>query len=65
VEVAHAVTLDVVDEHPLALHEAVVLLARDALPHRGALLQRPGLGLDGGHDAPPFPAATTDSTMFQ
>ena len=66
VDEAHAVALDVVDEDALALHEALVLLARDvlALPR---LRRRLGLGrlrCDGrcfGHSD----AALTASKMFQ
>ena len=65
VEVAHAVPFDVVDECALSLDEAPVLLARDALALRGALLELGDLaGLDGRH-ALTLPAATTASTMFQ
>ena len=63
-DVAHPVPLDVVEEEALALDEALVLLARHALPDGAALEGRRPLGLDGGH-ADPFPAATTASTMFQ
>ena len=63
VQVAHPVALDVVEERPLALDEAPVLLARDALADE-PLLEGGAVGLDGGHAAP-FPAATTASTMFQ
>jgi hypothetical protein len=41
VDVAHVVALDVVDEEALALDEALVLLALDAL----ARVARPGLAL--------------------
>ena len=63
VDVAHAVPLDVVDEDALALNEAAVLLARDALALPGLL---GGLGLlrcDGrrAHSD----AAFTASKMFQ
>ena len=64
VDVAHPVPLDVVEEDALTLDEAAVLLARDALPDEPLLQGGRALGLDGGH-APPFPAATTASTMFQ
>ncbi len=65
VDVTHAVTLDVVDEHSLALDEPAVLLARDALPRPG-LLGRFGLdafrrGRRRAHEA----AALTASKMFQ
>ena len=65
VEEAHPLALDVVEEDALSLDESPVLLPRDALSHRRALLQRAGLGLDGRHRAPPSPAATTASMMFQ
>ena len=64
VEVAHPVALDVVEEEALALRQASILAAGDALPDE-ALLEGRRLGrLDGRH-APAFPAATTASTMFQ
>ena len=63
-DVAHAVPLDVVEEDALALDEAPVLLARDALPDDALLEGRRALGLDGGH-ADPLPGGTTASTMFK
>ena len=61
VQEAHAVALDVVDEHALALDETPVFLARDALP-RPRLLRLLGLlGGDSRHSA----AAFTASKMFQ
>ena len=54
VDVAHPVPLDVVEELALPLDEPAVLLARHALADE-ALLERRGVGLDGGHAAPPLP----------
>jgi hypothetical protein len=65
VEVAHPLALDVVEEDALALDEPAILLARHALADSGTLGERSCLGLDGRHRAPPSPAATTASTMFQ
>ena len=69
--VRHPVPLDVVDEEPFALDEALVLLPRDVdadEPRRGLLLlDRDRLvGRDGGlaHRPPPFAAAAIASTMF-
>ena len=56
--------LDVVEEDPLALDEATVLLARDALADE-PLLEGRGLLARGDAHADAFPAATTASTMFQ
>ena len=64
VQVAHPVPLDVVEEEPLPLHEAAILLPRHALADE-ALLQGRRLGRLGGRHADAFPAATTASTMFQ
>ena len=64
VQVAHPVPLDVVEEETLALNEPVVLLAGDAQPDR-APLESGHVGLGRGHAAPPLPASTTASTMFQ
>ena len=67
VDVAHLVALDVVEEHPLALDEALVLLARDVLPDEARLDvafldDERALGSDGrlGHSA----AALIASTML-
>ncbi len=46
VDVPHPVTTDVVEERPLPLHEAPVLLARDRLPDEPLLERLGGLGLD-------------------
>ena len=69
VEVAHPVPLDVVDEDALALQEALVLLALDALAAPALLRRLDLLGGDRrlghlghlGH----FATAFTASTMFQ
>ena len=63
-QVAHPVPLDVVEEDALALDQAPVLLARDALADE-PLLQGGRAGRLGRAHAAPFPAATTASTMFQ
>ena len=77
VGVAHVVALDVVDEDALALDEAAVFLARDALSGPALLLRRrldlDLLGCDDGlvddglaHSATSWPdAALTASKMFQ
>jgi hypothetical protein len=62
--IPHPVPLHVVEEGPLPLDEPAILLPRDALTDRALLERRRALCLDGCH-APPFPAATTASTMFQ
>ncbi len=65
VDVAHPVPLDVVEEHALALHEPLVLLARDALALEGLGwcldLRRLGSGRCAAHSD----AALTASKMFQ
>ncbi len=63
VDVAHAVPLDVVDEDSLALDEAAILLARNALSLPGLLGDVDLLGHNrgGAHSA----AALTASKMFQ
>ena len=61
---AHVVALHVVDEHALALDEAAVLLAGNALPDERALLG--ALGSDAAHLADTScAAACTASMMFQ
>jgi hypothetical protein len=68
VHVRHAMPLDVVDEHPLALHEALVLLARDVRPRPAALFlalldEDRAFRRDGGL-AHPRAASLIASTMF-
>ena len=67
VDEAHAVPLDVVDEDALALHEALVLLARDvlALPRLGGRLDLGRLGRDRRRFSRHSDAALTASKMFQ
>ena len=66
VHVAHAVALDVVDEDALPLRRAGRSSLRGTLcPTTRPSVRVAGLGLDRGHRAPPSPAATTASTMFQ
>jgi hypothetical protein len=63
VDVAHPMTLHVVEEEALALDEPLVLLARDRLADE-ALLESGLLLGDGGHAFLP-PTATTASTIMR
>ena len=64
-DVAHAVALDVVEEDALALHEALVLLARDARAREALLRGLDLVGGDGRHaGTSPRAAASIASTMF-
>ena len=67
VDVAHAVPLDVVDEDALALDEAAVLLARDALALPGLLgaSSRPARERSSSVELLIRSAAFTASKMFQ
>jgi hypothetical protein len=65
VHVAHPVTLDVVDEHALALREALVLLARHVLARVLGRYDLDRRGLDRRRGAAHVPAALTASMMFQ